>query len=158
MPRPYFSVLSLPFWQDRKEGHPAPTKARMKIQGILSKHEVTAIARKIYRLAPTVNPPLDGGPAVLHIARGILKGEPLESLFAFFLSTQKEGPRRPGGRRDNSKITEKPGKDRAPKRKPITPPSIFFTPRSHFFTISLGILHNFVLQYGKGQKIFLSPV
>ena len=38
-----------------------------------------------------------------------------------------------------------------------TPPSIFFTPRSHFFTISLGILHNFVLQYGKGQKTFLSP-
>ena len=44
-----------------------------------------------------------------------------------------------------------------PQPTTTTPPSIFFTPRSHFFTISLGILHNFVLQYGKGQKTFLSP-
>ena len=126
MPRPFFSVLSLPFWQDRKEGHHAPTKPRKKIQGILSKHEAPAIARKIYRLAHTINPPLDGGPAALHTAGGfsrvtghaakrsgespggafevnfptVGRDEPLESLFAFFLSIQKEGPRRRGARRD----------------------------------------------------------
>ena len=76
----------------------------MKIQGILSKHETGASACKIYRLALISDPPLDGGPAVLHTARGILKGEPLESLFAFFLSTQKEGPRRRGGRSEKTII------------------------------------------------------
>ena len=144
MPRPISSVLSLPFWQDRKEGHHAQTKPRMKIQGILSKHEVIASATKIYRLAHTINPPLDGGPAALHTAGGfsrvtghaakrsgespggafevnfptVGRDEPLESLFAFFLSIQKEGPRRRGGRRGDLKIAGKGGKGPRPKPKP----------------------------------------
>ena len=76
----------------------------MKGYVVLSKHEVTASATKIYRLAPTVNPPLDGGPAVLPSARGIQGGYSPWSLFAFFLSTQKEGPRRRGGRSDKTII------------------------------------------------------
>jgi len=38
------------------------------------------------------------------------------SLFAFFLSTQKEGPRRRGGRRDDLKITEKVWRGTSPKQ------------------------------------------
>ena len=38
------------------------------------------------------------------------------SLFAFFLSTQKEGPRRPGARRDALKITIKAQKGPSPKK------------------------------------------
>ena len=52
------------------------------------------------------------------------------SLFAFFLSTQKEGPRRRGGRRDVLKIAGKGGKGTRPKQpfqggtsRPLSQPS-----------------------------------
>ena len=80
---------------------------RIKGCVVLSKHEAGAGATKIYRLAHTVNPPLDGGPAVLPTAGGCQGGNPPWSFFAFFLSIQKEGPRRRGGRRDALKITIK---------------------------------------------------
>ena len=64
----------------------------MKIQGILSKHEVTAIATKIYRLALTINPPLDGGPAVLHTAGGCQGGNPLGRSLPSFCRYRKKGP------------------------------------------------------------------
>ena len=117
MPRPFFSVLSLPFWQDRKEGHHAPTKPRMRIQGILSKHEVTASATKIYRLAPTVNPPLDGGPAALPTARGFSRGNPLSRSLPSFCRYRKKGPAGQALEEMPFKITEKGIERTQPKKK-----------------------------------------
>ena len=57
------------------------------------------------------------------------RDEPLESLFAFFLSIQKEGPRRRGARRDDLKIAGKGmGRNETKKGKPATfkkrPPTV----------------------------------
>ena len=92
MPRPISGVLSLPFWQDRKEGHPVPTKPRKIIQSILSKHEVGASAHKIYRLALVSNPPLDGGPAALPSAGGCQGGTPLVALCLLSVDTERRAP------------------------------------------------------------------
>jgi len=64
----------------------------MRIQGILSKYEAPAIARKIYRLAHTINPPLDGGPAALHTAGGFSRGNPLSRSLPSFCRYRKKGP------------------------------------------------------------------
>ena len=64
----------------------------MRIQGILSKYEAPAIATKIYRLALTINPPLDGGPAVLHTAGGCQGGNPLGRSLPSFCRYRKKGP------------------------------------------------------------------
>ena len=124
MPRPFSSVLSLPFWQDRKEGYPTQTITRMKGYVVLSKHEVTAIACKIYRLAPTVNPPLDGGPAVLHTAGGCQGGNPLGRSLPSFCRHRKKGPAGQALEEMPFKITEK-GMERnePPQTHHIPPPA-----------------------------------
>ena len=64
----------------------------MKIQGILSKHEADASATKIYRPALISDPPLDGGPAALHIAGGIQGGYSLGRSLPSFCRYRKKGP------------------------------------------------------------------
>ena len=65
---------------------------RIKGCVVLSKHEVTSSATKIYRLAPTINPPLDGGPAALHTAGGFSRGNPLSRSLPSFCRHRKKGP------------------------------------------------------------------
>ena len=59
---------------------------------VLSKHEVGASATKIYRLALVSDPPLDGGPAALPIARGCQGGNPLGRSLPSFCRHRKKGP------------------------------------------------------------------
>ena len=117
MPRPFFSVLSLPFWQDRKEGYPTQTITRMKGYVVLSKHEAGAGATKIYRLALVSDPPLDGGPAALPTARGFSRGNPLSRSLPSFCRHRKKGPAGEAVEEMTGKLQKRGGEEREPKGK-----------------------------------------
>ena len=89
----------------------------MKGYVVLSKHEVTASARKIYRLAPTVNPPLDGGPAALPTAREFARGNPLSRSLPSFCRYRKKGPAGEAVEETPHKITEKGMERNEPKKE-----------------------------------------
>ena len=89
----------------------------MRIQGILSKYEAPAIARKIYRLAHTINPPLDGGPAVLPTARGFSRGNPLSRSLPSFCRHRKKGPAGEAVEEMTGKLQKRGGEEREPKGK-----------------------------------------
>ncbi len=65
------------------------------------------------------------------------------SFFAFFLSTQKEGPRRRGARRDALKITEKCQKETSPK---TAYPHFFPQPPATHLTALPKLRYNAILQ------------
>ena len=92
----------------------------MRIQGILSKHEAGATATKIYRLALVSDPPLDGGPAALHIARGIQGGNPPGRSLPSFCRYRKKGPAGEAVEEMTYKITGKAWKGTSPKTKAPT--------------------------------------
>ena len=126
----------------------------MKIQGILSKYEAPAIARKIYRLAHTINPPLDGGPAALHTAGGFSRGNPLSRSLPSFCRHRKKGPAGEAVEEMPFKITEK-GIERNKPHRLESPRNILPYPcLRQRCGICVGILFN---QYEKSVEISHPP-